>query len=273
MARWRLALRLAHRDARRNRARSLLVVALIGLPVALLSGMATLAATDAAPTAAPDGPDARADAEVVVLAGPETDTEAWLGDLPAGVRAAPFDEGVLFSEVGGQRRQLDVWRMPLDDPLAARDVDLVAGDPPREDGEMAVSRRVAEAADVGPGDEFVLDDPAVDDPADARVVTGVVEWPAALRREAVVLAPDAPMPAGVQMWSPTWGLDAGGIDLAEVADAIGAQLTSAHSLSGTSGDIFIIDLDAQSSSAGAAAGGGGAKRAQVSRWGSSPCWG
>ncbi|MEQ4498236.1 MAG: ABC transporter permease, partial [Nocardioides kribbensis] len=173
LAGWRLPLRLAWRDARRAKGRSLLVLVMIALPVMGVAAADTLYSTqsvsgveglerrlgtaEARVSLAPGSREAVQDADPdtgVSAVGPRrdpgratlTDVERVLGvsDLPAveleteSTRAAT-DDGQTYVELTGT---------DLLDPLTRGLVEPVSGRLPRTDGEVVVN---ADLAERGPG--------------------------------------------------------------------------------------------------------------------------
>lgn len=177
MRSWRLALRVARRDALRARGRSLLVLVMIALPVAAVAIADTVYSTSQvsggevlerrlggaaalveAPVEGgqvyqkPDPGEGQAfegggSAEPLTAAG----IEEVLGPRPTAV----LDQGWLRFETELGLGDVDVLETRLADPLAAGLVDLVEGRWPADTSEVVVSPELLER---GPGDELTLGD-------------------------------------------------------------------------------------------------------------------
>lgn len=201
MSSWRLAGRLAVRQARRRPARTALVVGLIGLPVAGVVVASTVARTTAI-RAEQTGRWQTGTADAVVsvhaVAGqpdPVAATEAVVAALPAGSRAlvTHFASELVRRHDGGFA-EVGISDLPLADPLAAGVRLLRSGRAPAGPGEAAVSPAVLRAARAGVGDTITLARAG-----SAVRITGTVVNPAELdARIAVVTAGiDARSPAAV----------------------------------------------------------------------------
>lgn len=200
----RALLRLAVRDARRDRWRTLLVVLFVALPVAAL--VATIALADAA---APTGPEqatrvmGQADAvafptigleieEGIELEGPDG-TAAALEDLRSRllgeVVAEPVSRGslgvVLPSALVTQVKVTDA-RLD-DDALAAGRFLLLDGRPPITDEEAVVTRALADVAGVDVGEALRLED------GTTLQVVGLSERPEQLREQVIHVSAAAPV--------------------------------------------------------------------------------
>lgn len=204
MSRWRALLRLARRDARRDRARTLLVIVAVALPVAALAGLVLITDT-LTPT-----PQERAVEQVG-----RADAVAWVSntvgeaaDDPVadlGRRVAPDVElepiRSLPASVSadGPARRMQVSDERLDDEaLAVGRLELVDGRPPRADDEVAVTRAVARILDVALGDRLSLAvsdghadgvQATTDAVAGERRVVGISERPERLGARGVQVAP------------------------------------------------------------------------------------
>jgi putative ABC transport system permease protein len=158
---WRPLVRLAVRDARRDRWRTLLIVVAVALPVAGLVGAMALFDTF---TPTPEDRAAAqlgaADLSILLGEGPAgADPLAELAAvLPAGSRLEPIqqaeDEALL---PGGRRIGVLLADAPLTgDTLAAGMLQVVAGRAPTGPDEIAVTRPLAERLEVGLGDELAF---------------------------------------------------------------------------------------------------------------------
>ncbi|MFW3170440.1 FtsX-like permease family protein [Geodermatophilus sp. CPCC 206100] len=202
--RWRLALRIAARDARRHRGRTLLIVLMVGLPVLAVTAADTLyRTTDTTPVEAlPDtlgASDAvlRGEARARVWADPATGA-VWQADAPAAeppwtradvAAALPAGSRVVERVAGGTSYRTETGHTrvsalagDLADPLLPGGVQLQEGRLPAASGEVAVSRQLARRG-IAVGDELLLT--ADDVPAQ---VVGVVTGPAVASRLVLPLA-------------------------------------------------------------------------------------
>ncbi len=196
-ARWRVAARIARRDARRARGRTALVAALVGLPVLVGTAGSVLIAS-ANPTDATyvrwvlgdHGAQARVDTpfgadvdqDAVGRSGggssppkgvPLEDFEAQLrGVLPAADELARTVTGQARLETAGRRlpSRIEVTALPEQDLSGV--FPTVEGSLPAGTAGLAISRRWAEMLDVGIGDRVTLD--TGDGPVRAVTVTGIL---------------------------------------------------------------------------------------------------
>ncbi len=196
---WRPALRIARRDVLRSRGRSALVVTMVGLPVALVTTLATLYVTDdvtpvesiparLGATAA----ELVSDGSVVVqdpvantqLTGPATDllTGPGLQRLTGG---RVIDLPSAPTSIRTERGSLSAGALVVD-PLAralAGSFTVTQGRLPRADTEVLVTKQLA-AHDLGVGSTIALQDGAR--PA---TVVGVIATPYAAAGNLVVARP------------------------------------------------------------------------------------
>ncbi len=187
---WRVAFRVATREARRHRGRSLLVVALVALPLTALAAYDVLAHTadlspDQMATRALGASDIRAN---VVSAGPirQVGPSEWEPDpypeattddvrpfLPAGARAIAYggETPKLRFKAGDRVVTAGVHVLPLADPLTAGMAVVLDGAAARP-GEVALSPGLRETLGLRIGDRVEL-------PDQKRVVTvsGIVGMP------------------------------------------------------------------------------------------------
>ncbi|PZG14189.1 ABC transporter [Micromonospora craterilacus] len=211
---WRAALRIARREARRARARTALVLAMIILPVLALTFIA--ASIDMSQLTTAEQMDRRlgsADAELRLVArgpvvqspagdswgtgvesesvpGPvSTDEVAAL--LPAGSRVLPVRRWVPFTARDADRVRDDLGATVVDltDPLGRGLVRIHAGRVPATADEIAVNRAARRALRVDVGDSITAGD-------GARIwtVVGVVELPEQLTPMVVLHPAGAPPP-------------------------------------------------------------------------------
>jgi len=209
--RWRVALRLAARDARRHRGRTGLVVTLIAIPVALLAGGATLWATqDVSPAEETVQRFGAADFEVRARDG-DVALDWVPGELPDGAQATPLDRGELL--LAGELGLVGAESIGVDLGASVHQgrLDLVAGSAPEGEDEVALTPALAHDLDVDLGD--VIADP---DGEPVGEVVGLAEWPSALPRRTVFAAPDA-LPETTRAG---WVVTAGEADHEAVAAAL-----------------------------------------------------
>lgn len=191
----RAVLRLAARDARRHKGRSALVVAMVALPVLVLSAVDVVARTGEAAGRSGgvlERPTGRADAFVRVNDGPvqqspDGQSYAAVGASFAGGPAAPPTAEQVAADLGAERvvvdartsgrytapdgsRRVEVRQLDADDPLTEGLVTVVDGRAPATGDEAAVTADVLRTAGLALGDELALTRPD-------RVVTvvGTVE--------------------------------------------------------------------------------------------------
>jgi len=175
LASWRLALRIARREAGRNRGRSLLIVAMIALPVLGLSAADVMIRTaDLDPTETARRELGAADLSVQLVAqGPITqdpvnffsytfEGEPAYGnaepELPAGSALTPLEDGtVTVRTVAGERSAL-VRTLDVTSPLTDGLTHLLEGRLPESDGEVAISPALSERTAAGVGDRLWLAD-------------------------------------------------------------------------------------------------------------------
>jgi putative ABC transport system permease protein len=202
--RWRLALRLAGRDARRHRGRTLLVVLMVGLPVlAVTAGDTLYRTTDLTPVEAlPETLGAgdavlRGESRGRVWADPASGA-VWMAEtpateppwtaaevtaaLPAGSRVVERVAGGTSYRTDGGSTRVSALAGDLADPLLPDGVEVLEGRLPTASGEVAVSRGLARRG-IAVGDQLLLTEDDV--PAD---VVGVVGGPLVASR--LVLPPE-----------------------------------------------------------------------------------
>jgi putative ABC transport system permease protein len=180
MVRWRLALRMARRDARRAKGRTALVVLMVGLPVmAIVAGDTLYRTNDVTAVESLLGRLGSADALIQGFArepihadplwgsaydGPADPGEPWTAHevtalLPAGSRIVERQIGPMAYRTGIGYATVDAYADDLADPLRAGAFDVLDGRAPARAGEVAVSRAVADRGiEVGDRLEVTLDD-------------------------------------------------------------------------------------------------------------------
>ncbi|WP_346620624.1 FtsX-like permease family protein [Blastococcus montanus] len=193
LTRWRLALRIARRDARRAKGRTALVLLMIGLPVLAVSAADTfsrtvdVSAAEARP-ALLGGADARitADHRTPVRADPSSGEivssegapgpEPWsraevAAALPAGSRVVETVHGRTRYRTDSGYARVNALAADPGDPLLSGTLELVEGRLPGRAGEVAISPQLAERG-LAVGQELAL----TRDDVPARIV-GVVRQP------------------------------------------------------------------------------------------------
>ena len=158
-SRWRLPARLARREVRRRPWRTLLVVLLIGVPVAGLVLGDTAYRSDRLP---PD-PAARFGRGAALVRTSDADAEAVmtrvLDALPADAHAAAWTEGFLPLRSTGRADHLtSTWVSTIDfvDPITSGMVHVTSGRVPASDGEVLLAPALARELDVAIGDDLTL---------------------------------------------------------------------------------------------------------------------
>ncbi|HEU5005465.1 MAG TPA: hypothetical protein VFT67_00755 [Jatrophihabitantaceae bacterium] len=216
-ARWHAALRIARREAWRAKGRSLLVIALIGLPIFALAGAdiayrtwqlspteklsRTIGTADAgirwAGASVQQTPGGYLNYQWTTIGdthGSRPTTAGLITQLPAGSRVISDDE----SSQGAQVRTpagleyASVFGLDYADPMARGILKRVSGHAPRSVDEAAVTARIAEKADLKIGSTLRLADfgTATDSERTFRVV-GIVDDAGSRHAEAVYLDPSA----------------------------------------------------------------------------------
>ncbi len=156
--RWRPAMRLAIRDARGNRARSLLVIALVALPVALVVGVYLFGTSRTwGELQAPReslGTAAAGSAEPVGAEMGRPGAQGWTDTLPPGWRLVPWP--AVAADLGGPMGGEGVGGAGGDftDPVVGGQVDLSAGRVPSSADEVVITPGLARSAGLGIGDTW-----------------------------------------------------------------------------------------------------------------------
>ncbi|MGY2080240.1 hypothetical protein [Modestobacter sp. SYSU DS0657] len=177
LVRWRLALRIARRDALRARGRSVLVLLMVGLPVlAIVAGdtlyrTAEVSAVEQLPTTL-GAADARiegvsrerlwadpTDGEILSYE-PGGDGARWTAAevrdlLPPGAAVTEVPTGPIAYRTDAGYATVDGYADDLADPLRQAAYEVVDGRAPAAAGEVAVSRSVARRG-IAVGDELAL---------------------------------------------------------------------------------------------------------------------
>ncbi|GGQ02887.1 ABC transporter permease [Streptosporangium pseudovulgare] len=192
-AAFRAALRISRRDALRARGRSALIVAMVGLPVLVITLALILVETaDVTPdeelTSRIGAADLRIRASDVLRPGrPPGDPAALLGP---GARIIPFNTGGADLWGTGGYDRVAVRELDLRDPLTRGTYRLLRGRLPAAPGEIAVTPRVAERGSP-PGTA-----PVVTRRRRPVRVVGVVEHPHRPDSREIVGLPSALLPGG-----------------------------------------------------------------------------
>jgi putative ABC transport system permease protein len=242
---WRLPLRLARRDALRHRARSVLVLVMIALPVLAVTAADVLIQT--ATVSGAESVDRRigaAQALVTVNDGvddvkqrPDPDdccplmdgdgvspapTAEQVSSLLDGARLVEVRQGQVEFRTSKGQSPVQVTEVDLDDPLARGLFDLSSGRLPRSEGEVVVNRSLLDKG-YQVGDTLELT--ATDAPANPTIA-GVAES-TAVRTHPVAAGPVGAF--GVDVGGSTsWLADGGAVSWATVRqlNEVGALVAS-----------------------------------------------
>jgi putative ABC transport system permease protein len=153
---WRPLLRIARRDALRHKGRSLLIVAMVAVPVAAMSASLTLGrSVERTPEQSVSDTMGQADLEVIARGVSAGD---WQAVLPAGSRTISVqdDYGDVALVSGDELFEPSLFVADLADPLVAGMAELVSGRAARGPGEVVVSPSLAEDLGVGLGERLDL---------------------------------------------------------------------------------------------------------------------
>jgi len=157
-ARLRAVGTLAWRDARLHRGRSLLILAMVALPVtALTVGLVFFKAYT--PTVEQRGADVLGRADVTIVGNDPTALERVAAAAPPGSVTTVRTTLTTATVVDGRRHTVIVDDVLPDDRLLAPRYDLVHGRPPARAGEAVVTPSVLEDFGVEIGDDVVFDEP------------------------------------------------------------------------------------------------------------------
>ncbi|MEJ3744165.1 FtsX-like permease family protein [Actinomycetes bacterium KLBMP 9797] len=178
---WRIAVRVARRAAVRSKARTLLIVLMLALPVYAGTVLAlSYSATYASADAEVSWWMGRADYSVQGERAGEV-----LAALPAGSRTETVTYGKTVLRTGDTYQLRDYAAAEVDAPLTQGIFSLRDGRAPRGGAELAVSRRMAERDGIRIGDRV-----AVGLPPRERTVVGIVDAARELSIPLVVTAAD-----------------------------------------------------------------------------------
>ena len=183
-ARTRALARIAWRDARGHRGRSLLVLTMVALPIAALTaGVVFFSASN--PTPEQLAADVLGNADITIVGDDPAALRRTAADLPEGSTTTVRTTVTTTSVADGRRHTVLVDDVLPDDPLLAPRYDLLDGRLPARAGETVVTPTVIEDFGVGIGDDIVFDQPEL-----RLTVTGT-----AVRRERLA-EPAALVPPG-----------------------------------------------------------------------------
>ena len=184
--------RIAWRDAVRHRARSLLVVALVALPVAaIVGGTVVFATSDATPTQRAVNAMGQADLRVASN-DPHDGVSALAARLPDGARIEPLASTDTAVRIPGGSDPVHLVAADLHG-LASGMLQVVDGRAPTHLGEIAVSGDVLRRAGADLGGRVTLED------GSTFTVVGRVRNPELLSQSVVLVVPSA-MPAPARTW-------------------------------------------------------------------------
>ena len=179
----RAAARIASRGARRNVPRSILVIAMVSLPVALVTATATVARTT---VAGPEAEIARrlGAADVSFSFGRNFDVDELRTRLPVGsdIVRTTFEEDSLIRRGALVNATILEPEPGLESPLLRGLYELEAGRVPKQPGEVALHRDLLAGFDAEIGDDIELGEHSL------RVV-GLVRVPQDLDHHIAIVAP------------------------------------------------------------------------------------
>ncbi|HEX7301332.1 FtsX-like permease family protein [Lentzea sp.] len=220
MNKWRAALRIAWREARRSRLRSALVVALVGVPVAALSFAAVaydsttltpdedasrhMGATEAMVRWPHSGPVVQQPDQLFAIPtgkqeGPAPSEEGLKALLP-GSRLIPVQNAAVNLRTTAGVGRANVRMVDLRDPLTTGMITVLEGRTATNATEVALTKTALARTGAGLGGTVTTED------GRAFTVVGVVEEPGSLESTAVVALPDA-FPGADRIWLVTTPLD------------------------------------------------------------------
>lgn len=184
---WRVALRMAGREARRHKTRALLVVLMLAMPVYAGTALAlsykyTYASTDTEASWALGHADYSIDGR---------DLNRVAATLPAGSRTAPVIHGKTIMHAGDRYTLQEYEAADVADPLARGKYVVRDGRAPQGAAEVAVSTPLAAALRVRVGDTLSAGLPLHD-----RTVVGIVDMARELSAPMLVVPAEHPLSAG-----------------------------------------------------------------------------
>jgi len=184
---WRVAVRVARRAAYRSKARTLLIVGMLALPVYAGTVLAmSYTSTYSSADTEVSWRMGRADYKI---SGPRM--QVVLATLPAGSRTAPITYGKTVVRVGDTYGLHESVAVDVDDPLTRGMFVLREGRAPRGTTEVAVSARLGATRGIRIGDRL-----AAGSPLRERTVVGVIDAAVELSIPMVVSPADQPLAGG-----------------------------------------------------------------------------
>ena len=184
---WRVAVRVARRAAYRSKARTLLIVGMLALPVYAGTVLAmSYTSTYSSADTEVSWRMGRADYDI---SGPGMQTV--LATLPAGSRTEPITYGKTVVRVGDMYGLHESVAVDVDAPLTRGMFVLREGRAPRGTAEVAVSVRLGETRGIRIGDRV-----AAGSPLRERTVVGVIDAATELSIPMVVSPADQPLAGG-----------------------------------------------------------------------------
>ncbi|MGK3953462.1 FtsX-like permease family protein [Microbacterium sp. I2] len=225
-SRWRVAARLARRQVWRAKWSSVLVVALIALPIAAMSAYSVYAMSSVgtpdeqiavelgamqawvAPVGVPDAGFWQAPTQPDWNGYPASEDGAWempegapledpLGSLPRGTEAIELTHGEATVETVGGTARLEAWGGPAWDPRFEGRFDLAEGVRATAPGEAMVTEAALERLGIAIGGELSLADA---ERPETFTVVGTLDAATLPDSAAAVFLADAALVAGEQRW-------------------------------------------------------------------------
>lgn len=181
---WRVAVRVARRSAYRSKARTLLVLLMLALPVFAGSVLA-LSYTSTFTSADTEASWALGQADYKIEG---IEPDKIIATLPAGSRTAQVTYGRTVVRVGDSYSLRDYQAAEVNDPLARGMYAVRDGRAPRGAGEIAVTASLAEASGVRIGDRL-----AAGLPLRERTVVGLIDVARELSMQMIVSPGDQPL--------------------------------------------------------------------------------
>lgn len=187
----RAAYRVAVKNARRNRKRTVFLVLLVAVPVAF--GVVVAGVVRASTLTKEERAQSyfgNADARLHVYS-PTPELHRWIEDNLA--QAAPESTITQLRQVGTRLEgggYAQVWDVDMSDPVTSGFLVRVGGDLPSEPGEVALSPALLEKLGIGVGDRFQFDDLSFG----SLTVVGTVSEPFYSQSSVILLSPGALVP-------------------------------------------------------------------------------
>jgi hypothetical protein len=229
-ARWRVAARLARRQAWRAKGSRALVMALVALPIAAMSAYAVYAMSSVgtaeeqvavelgemqawvAPVGVPDAGFWQLPAQPDWNGYPFTDGQGWtlpegtplpdpLDELPAGTEVIEITHGGIAAATAGGTARLEAWGGPAWDPRFEGRFDLVDGKRAAGSHEAMVTPAALERLGIPMGGELVLAGEGAGAGAGERfTVTGTLRAATLPDSAPAVFLPESAVVGGEQRW-------------------------------------------------------------------------